>query len=128
MEDKLLTQHSSVRLSSQFLKVRNYTKEKRNLWRTTLECNGAFIYIYIYNIISTIRYNSLGATAMGLFQQLCGYWLHCQYMKGCKLVSLLSAQVRTVCDSVSREGTSNCIYLTKCIILIRAMEQKKNAT
>lgn len=62
MEDKLLAQHSSVTLSSQFLKVRNYMWERRNLWRTTLECNGAFFFSLSYfcplfNIAAKIRYN-----------------------------------------------------------------------
>lgn len=79
MEDKLLTQYSSVGLSSQFLKVRNCMWERRNLWRTTLECNGAFF----FHITSEIRYNlpvdvcvsisertHEGPTVVSQFQQL----------------------------------------------------------
>lgn len=46
MEHKLLTQHSSLRQSSWFLKVINHMEDKRNLCRSTLECNRAFLFIY----------------------------------------------------------------------------------
>lgn len=78
-------------------------QEKRNLWRTTLECNKVFLFIYIIllqTLVEFPRSHSHGSVPAVMWVGLC-----CQCVKGgagCELLSLLSAQERIVCDCEQR--------------------------